>query len=169
MATPPPGTTWNSSLDLISPSKSTVRDSTNVIDLNDVSMEDRSSSPLAHKRPGMKANILDTRSKEDEDPSEEETSGKMSLIQTRRVSANAVRRVYSGRNKARSKASGNRARAIVEEDHDGSTDEYTDDDDGRRTTTGIPKQESITSNHHYTFNMPNMPGSRSEVPYMLLG
>ena len=169
MATPPPNTTWNSFLDPSSPSKSTARDPTNVVDIHDVSMEDRSSSPLAHKRPRMKANILDaTRSKEADVPSEEETSGKISLIPTRRVSANAVRRVYSGRNKARSKASGSRARAIVEEDHDGSTDEYTDDDDGRRTT-GIAKQESITSNHHYTFNMPSIPGSRSEVPYMLLG
>jgi hypothetical protein len=169
MATPPPSTRWNPSLDSMSPSKLTSRNSTNVVDLNDVSMEDRSSSPLVHKGAGMKANVLDVkRGNEDDEPSEGETSGKMSLIPTRRVSANAVRRVYSGRNKARSKASRSRARAIVEEDHDGSTDEYTDEDDGRRTT-GIAKQESITSNHHYTFNMPSVPVSRSEVPYMLLG
>lgn len=160
MATPPPSTVWQS------PSKT---DSTNVLDLTDISMEDRSLSPLSHKNALKIDNGPDTKKRRIDDAPSEEGTGRMSLIPTRRMSGNVVRRVYRGRNQAKSKLStSNKARAVVEEDQEGSTDEYTDEEDDGRLA-GMSKQDSITSNHHYTFNMPSVPVSKSEVPYMLLG
>ena len=61
-------------------------------------------------------------------------------------------------------------RSVVEEPQD-ETDEVTSEDEveGARRKPSLRMGDSITSNHHYTFNMPTAPAPKSEVPYVLLG
>lgn len=106
----------------------------------DVSMDDATTSPITNK-------ILE------ENPREEKTL-------TRKDSQGAVRRVFRERHRAHSRRS--KSRAITEEDSN-QYDEFSTDEDQHAGP------DSITSNHHYTFNIPSMPINRSEVPYMLLG
>jgi hypothetical protein len=97
--------------------------------------------------------------KEREDDEEE----KLPLVPTRRMSTHAVNRVYRERNKTRNRAS-QRRKGIVEEDDSDSNDNEEDE-----RLVGRQGVDSVTANHHYTFNMLGVPANRSEVPYMLLG
>ena len=105
-------------------------------------MHDITSSPSSIKKEARKDASID-----------EEKSG--AIIPARKVSTNAVKRVNKSRRRAHSRI----AKPSVEEDEQGSESE-TDDE-------GYTRESSI--NHHYTFNIPGLPATRSEVPYMLLG
>lgn len=172
MSTPHPNSVWKPPEDFKPSSKASVTDSTNgtnvyeaAVDISDVSMND--DSPLLQKGKPKMVTISEPKSSTPNIKEDEEEGGKMALIPTRKTSAHAVRRVYRGKEKAKDKLSTtNKARMMVEEDE--VTDENEDEEDGEQRA-GLAKQESITSNHHYTFNMPSVPVSRSEVPYMLLG
>jgi len=125
----------------------------------DVSMEDPSSSLLTSKIKPKEEPVLGTAR---ERPSKEEREEeRLPLVPTRRVSTNAVSRIYRERYKARNKATGRQRRPLEEENDDSESE-----DELVASRQGV---ESITANHHYTFNMPSVPANRSEVPYMLLG
>lgn len=106
----------------------------------DISMDDIASSP----------NVAKNALKDDEGTS-------TAVVPSRQVSQSAVKRVYRSRVRARSRLS--RRAKEDEDDETGSEEEYDDQIAGN----------TVTSNHHYTFNMPSLPTSKSEVPYMLLG
>jgi hypothetical protein len=118
-------------------------------------MEDPNSSPLASKTPKT---LKPLENGQDEEANQDLT---LTTIPTRKVSTSAVKRVYRERQQVRSR--GVKKASIVEEDEGSDTEEYSGEENQPRRT------DSITSNHHYTFNMPGIPADRSQVPYMLLG
>lgn len=145
-STPPPNLFWKPPTDF-SPSKAFPSTASPAQEVADISMDDQNSSPLASK----------TQKRYENDQNEN-----LAVVPTRKVSTSAVKRVYRERQRARSR--GSRRQGILEEEEEESTtDEYSGDENQ------LNRNESITSNHHYTFNMPGIPADRSEVPYMLLG
>lgn len=122
-------------------------------------MEDQQTSPPITRAKSITELVREnSRELEAKEPIEEETS-KLPLVASRKVSTNAVSRVYRERHKARSRLAQQRRETVDE------SDEETEDEQLMARQGG----DSITANHHYTFNMPGMPADRSEVPYMLLG
>ncbi|PVF93420.1 hypothetical protein CPB86DRAFT_715486 [Serendipita vermifera] len=114
-------------------------------ELADVSMNSMNSSPLAAKGKGRESAMFEIPRKEEETEEQDES---FSLVPLRKTSTSGVKA----------------QRSIIREEEDEDEGELTDDAPQARI-----HGDSITANHHYTFNMPNAPESRSEIPYMLLG
>ena len=91
--------------------------------------------------------------KEDTSTTDEEKA--VATVPSRKVSTNAVKRVFKWRRRAQSR----RAKQGIEEDERGYDSETEEE--------GYTREGPI--NHHYTFNMPGLPANRAKVPYMLLG
>lgn len=91
-------------------------------------------------------------------PPEEEVEERLPLLPTRKASTNSINRLHRERQRTRSKLAQRR-----------DIDDEEDDETEEEQMIGRQGGDSITANHHYTFNMPGMPANRSEVPYMLLG
>ncbi len=94
-------------------------------------------------------------------PAQKPKEDSLALVPRRKVSQGAVKRVFRDRHRAHSRSS-KRKQAMEQSIEESSTD---DEQEHQQAATTEP----ITSNHHYTFNIPSIPVSRSEVPYMLLG
>lgn len=123
-------------------------------------MEDQSGS-LPNTRVKSITEFVRENSREPATREPEEEEEKQPLVPIRKVSTNAVGRVYRERQRVRSRLS-QRRKGTMDEDDD-------EDDTEDEQLVGRQGGDSITANHHYTFNMPGMPANRSEVPYMLLG
>lgn len=120
-------------------------------------MEGPNASPVASKGNSNKDSLAVHTREETEDAD-------LPLVPTRRVSTHAANRVYRERHRARNRAT-RRRKGVAEEEEDGDSDDTEEDE----RLVGRQGVDSITANHHYTFNMPGVPVNRSEVPYMLLG
>jgi hypothetical protein len=127
-------------------------------DLTDVSMNSMSSSPLASKGKGTEKVMLEIPKKEEEATEQDESFSLVPLRQASTGVAKGIRDNHQGTRKRRT------MRSMVREEEDEDEGELTDDAPHTRI-----HGDSITANHHYTFNMPTAPESRSEIPYMLLG
>ncbi|CCA73287.1 hypothetical protein PIIN_07242 [Serendipita indica DSM 11827] len=120
------------------------------VSLSDISMEDANASPLSSKRAQPAFRTLA--------PAAEERTNLDVIL----ASAKPVK------NKRGSSLV--KQTSVVDEPQE-ETDEASsgeEHEEGRRKSS-IKKGDSITSNHHYTFNMPTAPAPKSEVPYLLLG
>ena len=136
--TPPPAGFWEPPQDF-SPGKAFPP----VVETADVSMGDVTTSPGS----------VNKETKEDTSITDEERA--VATVPSRKVSTNAVKRVFKGRRRAQSRI----GRQSIEED-EGGCDSETEEE-------GYTREGPI--NHHYTFNMPGLPANRAKVPYMLLG
>ena len=136
--TPPPAGFWEPPQDF-SPKKAFPP----VVETADVSMGDVTTSPGSVNR----------ETKEDTSTTDEEKA--VATVPSRKVSTNAVKRVFKWRRRAQSRIE----KQSIEEDERGCDSETEEE--------GYTREGPI--NHHYTFNMPGLPANRAKVPYMLLG
>ncbi|KAG8844317.1 hypothetical protein FRB91_002681 [Serendipita sp. 411] len=164
-ATPPLESSWtrHSANAFASPSKpSGFTIASPIQEVSDVSMDDINASPLGAKSKRA-IRPIGGQTKESE-----HTEENLSLVPARRDGSSLTELVPNVKGQGGSGVIQRRSTKVEEEEGD---TEGAESDDGFRNVSGTGRRtgSSITANHHYTFNLPNTPVSRSEVPYMLLG